>query len=61
MIGSHSYRRKKLEIMQEVSFLEDQMRIYPYARKEAQRNIDALMDRLGDLECLYSQQINSRC
>lgn len=61
MIGSHSYRLRKLEIMQKITFFEEQKRIYPHIRKEAQLNIEVLSDMLDDLECQYSQQTNNRC
>lgn len=45
--------------MQEINFLEDQKRIYPYFQNEAQQNIEVLSNMLGDLECQYNQQVTT--
>lgn len=56
MIGSNAYRKKRLEIADEIAYYEEKMRIHPYSRKEARRNIEVLEDMLERLESKYHRQ-----
>ncbi len=60
MMGSNAYRRKKLEIKRRIEYYQEQMKIYPYTKREALANIEELEDEEERLDLDYRRQKQTR-
>ena len=50
MKGSNANRKRRLEIIDKIDYLEERMCIFPSFREDARRDIDRLVDELKQLE-----------